>query len=686
MKTSVCTPLLLALLLVCLAMPPVRAQTEAADDPRLAVEDLLVRGKAQYVAGEYAAARQTFAEASSWEPDNPEVRKFLTRLAQVELTGARQEKQLTKAEMLVEVARGWERPRVFSRETAATGDETDAGLREKLASIVIPKVVFNNVPLSKVIDTLSALSEEYDSASQGVNMVFINATGSDPIVNITLRQLTLNRILDFIVEAVGYEYDVQADAVVIRQGASQGTRLETDFFPINRSTIIRLTGIKEDTSSTDQADPFAAPVAAAAASDVPDEETALKNFLQRAGVNFDSIAGANLALADGQLIVTQTPRNLEKVRNILRRYSEIKQVEIEARFLEVQQGDLEELGFNWSVNTGGKPTFNTTTGDPIIDSTGEPVLDYQRALNSNNRSLNQAFSPASAAGSRLLISTPDKELTDPVAAPEFTRSLDLAANALTPFAKIGGVIGEFDVDLLVRALSRKSGNDLMSAPKITVLSGKTAEIVVAQELRYPESYSDIEAQVGKGDSGSGSAGVAITAGTPQDFTMRNIGVEMEVTPTVEDDNSISLRLEPKVTEFEGFVEYGGPSIAIASGSTVKVPSGFYQPIFSVRRVRTEVTIWDGATVVMGGLTREQSVSVKDKVPVVGDIPLLGRLFQSRGESSQKRNLLVFVTANMISPGGSPARQQIQSVEPGTMFQNPVIVTPGGEASRNSRKK
>ena len=60
-------------------------------------------------------------------------------------------------------------------------------------------------------------------------------------------------------------------------------------------------------------------------------------------------------------------------------------------------------------------------------------------------------------------------------------------------------------------------------------------------------------------------------------------------------------LKPRVTEFEGFVEYGGPSIAVTGDTTAIVPAGFYQPMFSVREIATEVTIYDGATVVMGGL-------------------------------------------------------------------------------------
>ena len=221
---------------------------------------------------------------------------------------------------------------------------------------------------------------------------------------------------------------------------------------------------------------------------------------------------------------------------------------------------------------------------------------------------------------------------------------------------------------------------------MTVLSGKRATITVAQELRYPESYGDIESTVSSGDRDSGGGSVSITAGTPQDFVTRNVGVEMSVTPNVENDNTISLILEPRVTEFEGFVEYGGPSVAIAGDTTVTVPAGFYQPIFSVREITTEVTVFDGATVVMGGLTRDEVKTVNDKVPVLGDIPVLGRLFRSEGVSRQKRNLLIFVTANLVSPGGSPAGQNYRNVKANSLFQNPSIMTPSGAVNRSINSK
>jgi general secretion pathway protein D len=84
---------------------------------------------------------------------------------------------------------------------------------------------------------------------------------------------------------------------------------------------------------------------------------------------------------------------------------------------------------------------------------------------------------------------------------------------------------------------------------------------------------------------------------------------------------------------------------------------------------------------MGGLTREEIKTVSDKVPFLGSIPGLGRLFRSEGEATQKRNLLIFVTANLVSPGGSPKKQELSEVVSSSAFQNPVLVTPGGAVER-----
>ena len=657
---------------------------------RAATNDLIAKGRAQYVAGDIDGAQSTFRAVEAQSPDNTVAKGFLLRIAQEKAETGALNREKTRTQLLEEVAKGWQRPGIYqerTRDDAATA--ATAPLQKKLNDIILPNVSFTRAEIGQVVAALSAASEEYDTTgigNKGANIVLIDPSNKTPSVTLTLRNASLKRILDFVTESAGYQYEVQADAVVVRPGG-ETSNLETAFFPITRATVLRMTGIG-GTGKTETPTEGVTVTGGEAGS--------MKSFLQQAGVSF-TVEGSSLAYDGSAIIVTQTARNVERIRNILSRYNDVRQVEIESKFMEVQEGALEELGVKWNMSRRGVAQVNTATGAPILDSNGRQVFSPRETYTTDavNRSLSGAFPatsningisiqtaavPANAvAGTSAVAAT--SSFTN-VAPPNIPGSVALAATA-NALANITGFVGEFDVTAAIRALSQKQGSDLLSSPKVTVLSGNPANIVVAQEMRYPQSYGEIQSQVGSSSgTGNSAAGVTITAGTPQQFTSRNVGVEMKVTPTVEeDDYSISLDLNPKVTEFEGFVEYGGPSIAISSGTTVTVPPGFYQPIFSVREITTKVTIWDGATLVMGGLTREEVKKVNDKVPFFGDIPLVGRLFRSKGESSQKRNLLIFVTANLVSPGGSPKKQNLKSTPANSLFQNPTIVTPASAEGR-----
>ena len=653
------------------------------------VRDLLTRGRAQYLNGDYDGAASTFKEVEARDTNNAEAKLFQTRIAEILGDIHAQNQYKTREQMLTEIDQSWERPKVFdvNKDTTTVGPDP-SGILQKMKGIVIPQVNFSGMELTRVIDTLSELSVEYDPEGVGVNIVpLFDANQNNPRVNISLRNLNLDRILEFVTQQVNFAYSVGSDAVTVDASDATGGESSniTEFFPISRATVIRLTGFRDGGGSSGggPVDPFAAPSGGgSSAPSASDEVEALQGFFQSAGVNFD-VPGASLAFDGEQLIVTQTSRNLERMRVILRNYNEVKQVEIESKFLEVQQGDLEELGFDWTIGDGNQFIVDGQ-GFPVLDQYGNPTYDNAREFTTQNRNLSSAFTTGLNASAVRI----DGEIVAVNAAPNLTSVIDLANRATSAFTSTGWSVAGADVDLAINALSRKTGSDLMSAPKVTVLSGKRATITVAQELRYPESYGDIESTVSSGGSnnnnggGSSGGGISITAGTPQDFVTRNVGVEMTVTPNVENDDTISLILEPRVTEFEGFVEYGGPSVAVQGGQTVTVPAGFYQPIFSVREITTEVTVFDGATVVMGGLTRDEVKTVNDKVPFFGDIPGIGRLFRSEGESRQKRNLLIFVTANLVSPGGSPSRQNYRNVNANSLFQNPTIMTPSGTVNRS----
>ncbi|MDR2629182.1 MAG: hypothetical protein LBC30_04300, partial [Puniceicoccales bacterium] len=569
-------------------------------------------------------------------------------------------RQATRKELLEEVELNWQtsasKDPILDNHSATNFHENV--LFERANRIIIPRVRFINTSLSRVIESLANLAEANDPSSddngKGMNIVLLGMerAENEPVVNLNLKNISFFRLVELIAQSVSYQFDITKDTIIIyKRDLTEGI-LDTQFFPISRATLVRLTGIQGINHHM-----YNSPNSP---ENVADEERAIKEFFQRAGINFKDIAGSNLAFDGSQIIVTNTGRNLRKIGNILRKYSEVKQVEIETKFLEVQQGVLDELGFRWQF--GSK-----NTDDKVFFQTGKTVDNSQR---DNLRTLVETFASTnfSRGDGKIVESNPGIDpITLPNQPPGLPGQINLGASAI-PLTNFTGVLNSLQCNVMIQALEQHAGSDLMSAPKLTVLSGKTAEIVIAMELRYPQSYGDTHSEVGTGYSGLGtssSAGVTITAGTPQNFTTRNVGVEMRVTPIVEMDGSISLQLEPKVTEFEGFVEYGGVNVAVASGSTVTIPSGFYQPIFSTREIHTEVNVFDGATVVMGGLTREEVKEVNDKVPILGSIPLLGRLFRSKSETIQKRNLLIFVTAHTISPLGN--KKLLPNVE-----QSPVV--------------
>jgi general secretion pathway protein D len=391
-------------------------------------------------------------------------------------------------------------------------------------------------------------------------------------------------------------------------------------------------------------------------------------------------------------------------------------VEIETKFLEVQEGALDEITFDWQYSFDNPvPEVDPTTGMPVLDSRGRPKAVYEKNMGGNTRTLAEAHSPSGIARD-ITISYPDNPDADRIIAnptPTLPGKIGIGSG-VSPLLdvqknfnglSVGGqsILPDFQAGILINALKRKQGTDLLSAPRVTVMDGQLATITVAQEFIYPTDYQPAQAPGGGGGGGAPGlgggvgGGITIQSATPSFDTVapedenpgfREVGVVLEVTPTIEKYNSINLDLKPKVTEFDGFVEYGGPSGTIGTGfstATVLAPSGILMPIFSVRKVQTQVTIFDGATVIIGGLTREEVKTVNDKIPVLGNIPLLGRLFQSSAESYHKRNLLIFVSASIVSRGGSPVRETIQNISPQSIFKDPVILTPTGTIRRNFKK-
>lgn len=163
----------------------------------------------------------------------------------------------------------------------------------------------------------------------------------------------------------------------------------------------------------------------------------------------------------------------------------------------------------------------------------------------------------------------------------------------------------------MESLAKTEGTDILSAPKVTVLAGQIAHIQIAQELTYPVEKDGKE-----------------------EFYSEPIGVSchLQATPQ-EDPETFEVKVFADLSEFEGWTD--------------EVDGKPQQPIISRRQVDTTLTLRSGETAIVGGLVSEKALEVHDKVPVLGDLPVIGVSFNREETKLRKRQLFVTVTPALV---------------------------------------
>lgn len=513
---------------------------------------------------------------------------------------------------------------------------------------------------------------------------------ADARITITLNQIPLAEALRYIASQAGLKVKVEPYAVSIIPLSEQSDDLLTKQYRVPPGFI------SGSLSAAKSALGQPAVAAGQGGTGKDTQETTggqllvnregAKEFLENQGVSF-TVPGssANFLPQSSRLIVRNTADNLELVDAIVEQanISGPKQVEIESKFIEITQSNLKELGFDWLLGQfnvpgssrvfGGGGTSGTAPGlvpgnYPFIPPGGDPIGQFP--VTAGNRSGNLAIS--SNAIDSLLFGVP-------------------GASALAPgIFGLSGVFTDPQFQVVIRALNQKKGLDLLSAPRVTTKSGQRAVIEIVREFRYPTQFTppqipqtfrggDIQNDLPGTGGGSGNGAFPVTPTTPTAFETRNTGVTLEVEPVVGPDGvTIDLNLVPQVVEFEGFINYGSPiqttNTNLLGITTVNVltPNIINQPIFSTRKVTTSVSVWDGQTVVLGGLMREDVQKTEDKTPFFGDIPIVGRLFRTNAEQHIKRNLVIFVTARLVNPGGQPVNSTEEMEESEDLIEPPIL--------------
>lgn len=318
------------------------------------------------------------------------------------------------------------------------------------------------------------------------------------------------------------------------------------------------------------------------------EVKTVKDILDNA-VNWPKDSKLTLDNRTGALIISNIPSNLETVENLLYTLDVTPvQVMIEARFLEVRVTDVDELGIEWKLNSdwGVKQNNAKQNIHGFASGGGSDFSDFTRASEGFNLTYQ-------------------------------------------------GILSHPQFQAVMHALSEKQNVKTLSSPRITTLNNQSATIEIVDEYIYPTRYEVSLVQFDiNGDGDFDDAGETEWANIPQDFVTRNVGILLHVKPSVGVDNStITLALTPEVSEASGSYAYSGD---------VSIPQ------FQTRNLSTSVIIGSGETVMLGGLIKETNTNIKTKVPFLGDLPLVGGLFRKKTDNTERRNLLIFVTATVLN--------------------------------------
>lgn len=677
------------------------------------VTNLLYEGEGFFQAGRYDLALTRYEQVLNIDPYNTAARKGMEQvnLAKTQYYGNAYNE--TRARMLWLVERAWERPVrrfVSQRDTEGkalrSGGRDTAAITAKLNRIIIPKVDLRETSVREAIEFLKQRSRDLDTTTtnaqdkRGVNIVLKLATvapvatpaptdstgapapvetvvptggNADTKVTLNLSNVPLIEALRYLTDLAGLKYKVEPYAVSIVPITENTTDLVTKEYRVPPGFI-------PSAQPSEEAMPTAgASITASPTGSRLGGRVSALDYLKSHGIDFPPGSFAQYVPAGSKLIVRATPEAIDTIDYLVDAAYGVQptQVEIESKFLEITQNNMSELGFDWLL------------GPLAIGGSGVYGAGGTQGFNNGVNGANYPFSQGGAAiGSNPVTGGLRSGFGNGANSAISVNGLDALLGTGSPVGAAPGIFGVAGIfsnpqfQVVIRALNQKKGVDLMSAPKVTTKSGKKAIVRVVREFPYPTEFNPPEpppAQTGLSVSSEPPAGSIVSQGvvtpsTPTAFERRNIGVTLEVDPVIGPDGyTIDLNLSPEVVEFEGFINYGtpinGPIFTLLPPTispVVLTENVINQPIFSTRKVTTSVSIWDGQTVSLGGLIREDVQKVQDKVPFLGDIPLAGRLFRSNVDQKIKRNLIIFVTARLMDAEGRPIRQdedQEEIVEP-----------------------
>lgn len=583
----------------------------------------------------------------------------------------------------VEPIAGADTPAAYSEDP-----EIEKRIAEALGEMRLAQISFEDVGIMEVLDALRGQIRRAEAnglpAGRHINISSNfgarGTTGYERImsqrVNFSLADVSMMDVLDVLARQLGITYYITPIGVEISySGRDFGPMTERIF------TVAPHFFDREEESSDDEDDEWSDN---GGGSGMVVRRVNPKEALQAMGISFPEGSRVQYDVASRRLRVYNTVYNLQEIEEILS--TSVNKVEravvLNIMAVEVLQEDLEEMGFEWLLNFslgpsgemfgggGSQKLVSAVTGLPLVETgveetpgAGSPTGEMTAGLRSNVRGFSTSSIENLIAGGSVI---------------EYGRMKGGQKKAPGIFS-LRGVWDSGDLTMIMRGLSQKKGADVLYNPRLVFTPGRDEQVVFTnvREMFYPISYSEpqiasMSLDFGGGDNDldddNGGYATVATGSHPDEFTrfgmvedtVGGIGTIVQVhNAEVVDDGVVSLALTVTMNEFEGFINWGTPieSYQWLPGDTQGIrritlsPNYILLPVFKQSMENTHITVAPGSVLVMGGLQEAHKVKFEDKLPILGDLPLIGRFFRSEGEEETRKALLIFARVDLVDPTG-----------------------------------
>lgn len=633
------------------------------------VNRLLSLAFGYYDLGNFDKARETFESVLKIDPYNTAARRGMEMVTNRRTAYLKTARDSFRAKSLADVDAQWEEhapaeSSAVSYATTETGavqeaSEVENSMAMALKEMVIPRISFEEATIQDVQETLMGQIGKFEASgirgSRPIN-VTTNFGASDSAVyqdvmsrrvNLTLTDVTVADLLNHIDRQLGISHYISPLGIeFVLSGRDYGPLVERTYTVPPHFFDVQNSGEESD----EEDDDF---------SSAPTVRVRRVNpivALKEMGVAFPEGATARYESASRTLTVRNTLFNQKEIEELISMpLTTEKAVVLNVIAMEVNEDDLKELGFEWifdaSLNSskailagGATPTGNIPILDAGIKSTGLSATESLRSGNLVLRADNMETLVATGSAAAL-------------------SAANISQRKAPGVFSFRGIWNNVDVAMIMRGAAQKKGTDVLANPRIIFTPGRDEQVVYAnvKELIYPETYSapQIPSQ--------GDAMKVVAPAHPDSFvrfgvnedSVGGIGTVLQIheATVAPDGQHVTLALTITQNEFEGFVNWGSPIYAAVlnpDGSQMMSPisdNPILQPIFKRRMENTKLTVGAGTVVVLGGLKEARSVRYEDKLPILGDLPMVGRLFRSEGTEKIRKAFMVFVKADVVDPTG-----------------------------------